>query len=437
MTQADFVDEAQLNARGGDGGAGAVSFRREAHVPKGGPDGGNGGTGGDVILRADHNAASLLAFRDHPHRKAQSGTHGQGNKRHGADGDDLVVPVPVGTTVRDRDARLLADLVNHGDQVVVAEGGRGGRGNAAFASNRRRAPGFAEQGEYGEERWLQLELRLVADVALVGFPNAGKSTLIASISAAKPKIAGYPFTTLTPNLGVVQFHEHEFVVADVPGLIEGAAEGKGLGHQFLRHVERARVLVVLVDLASFELRSPAEQEAVLLAELERYQLSLLERPRLVVGSKADVADPDLAGGFEGLRISAVTREGLDALLGRVATLVGEARETEPEPESYVVHRPAGEGFDVVRDDDGAFRVTGRDAERAVAMADLTNEEAILYVQARLRRMGVERALRRAGARHGDVVRIGGVELEYVPDDLGAMGHDADEDQHVDEERRAR
>lgn len=437
MPQADFVDEAQLNARGGDGGAGAVSFRREAHVPKGGPDGGNGGTGGDVILRADHNAASLLAFRDHPHRKAQSGTHGQGNKRHGADGDDLVVPVPVGTTVRDRDARLLADLVNHGDQIVVAEGGRGGRGNAAFASNRRRAPGFAEQGEYGEERWLQLELRLVADVALVGFPNAGKSTLIASISAAKPKIAGYPFTTLTPNLGVVQFHEHEFVVADVPGLIEGAAEGKGLGHQFLRHVERARVLVVLVDLASFELRSPAEQEAILLAELERYQPSLLERPRLVVGSKADVADPDLAGGFEGLRISAVTREGLDAFLGRVATLVGEARETEPEPESYVVHRPVGEGFDVVRDDDGAFLVTGRDAERAVAMADLTNEEAILYVQARLRRMGVERALRRAGARHGDVVRIGGVELEYVPDDLGAMGQSTDEDQHADEQRRAR
>lgn len=431
MTQADFVDEAQLNARGGDGGAGAVSFRREAHVPKGGPDGGNGGQGGDVILRADHNVASLLAFRDHPHRRAESGTHGQGNKRHGADGDDLVVPVPVGTTARERDGGLLADLVNHGDQVVVAEGGRGGRGNAAFAGNRRRAPGFAEQGEYGEEHWLQLELRLMADVALVGFPNAGKSTLIASISAAKPKIAGYPFTTLVPNLGVVQFHEHEFVVADVPGLIEGAAEGKGLGHQFLRHVERARVLVVLLDLASFELRSPAEQEEILLAELERYQPSLLERPRLVVGSKADVADPDLAGAFEGLRVSAVTRDELDTFLGQVARLVGEAREAEPAPESYVVHRPIGEGFDVVRDDDGAFRVTGRDAERAVAMADLTNEEAIVYVQGRLKRMGVERALRRAGARHGDVVRIGGVELEYVPDDLGEMGD------HPDEERSTR
>lgn len=432
MSRSDFVDEAQVNVRGGDGGAGAISFRREAHVPRGGPDGGNGGTGGDVILRADHNVASLLAFRDHPHRRAGSGTHGQGDKRHGADGDDLVVPVPVGTTVRDRDGGLLADLVNHGDRVVVAEGGRGGRGNTAFAGNRRRAPGFAEQGEYGEERWLRLELRLMADVALVGFPNAGKSTLIAAVSAAKPKIAAYPFTTLVPNLGVVRFHEHEFVVADVPGLIEGAAEGKGLGHRFLRHVERARVLVLLVDLASVEQRTPAEQEVVLLTELERYQPALLDRPRLVVGSKSDVADPELSAGFTGMRISAVVHQGLDSFLGHVAGLVDEAREAEPAPQSYVVHRPAGEGFDVVRDDDGAWRVTGRDAERAVAMADLTNEEAVAYVQGRLRRMGVERALRSAGARSGEVVRIGDVEMEYVPDDLTPETGD-----RHDEERSAR
>ncbi|HUO47783.1 MAG TPA: GTPase ObgE, partial [Acidimicrobiales bacterium] len=239
-----FVDECQLNVRGGDGGAGCVSTRREAHVPKGGPDGGDGGDGGDVWLVADRNVASLLAFRDHPHRRAGSGTHGQGKKRHGRRGDDLEVPVPEGTEVRDGDGHLVADLVRAGDRWRAAAGGRGGRGNARFLSNRRRAPSFAEQGEPGEERWLRLELKLMADVALVGFPNVGKSTLISRISAAKPKIADYPFTTLEPNLGVVSTGETEFVVADVPGLIEGASEGRGLGHRFLRHVERARVLVV-------------------------------------------------------------------------------------------------------------------------------------------------------------------------------------------------
>ena len=251
-----FVDEVQLNARGGDGGAGAVSFRREAHVPRGGPDGGDGGRGGDVWLEADRNTASLLAFRDHPHRKAGSGKHGAGKRLHGADGADLVVAVPEGAVVKDPDGRVLADLLHHGDRALAARGGRGGRGNARFLSNRRRAPSFAEQGEYGEERWLALELKLLADAALVGFPNAGKSTLIAAVSAARPKIAEYPFTTLEPNLGVVRFGGHELVLADIPGLIEGAADGKGLGHRFLRHVERARVLVVLIDLASIEGRAP-------------------------------------------------------------------------------------------------------------------------------------------------------------------------------------
>jgi GTPase len=406
-----FVDLVQVNLRGGDGGAGAVSFRREAHVPKGGPDGGDGGSGGAVYVQADRNVASLLAYRDHPHRRAESGKHGSGNKRHGASGSDLVVHVPEGTQVKTRDGELLADLVRHGDRYLAARGGQGGRGNAKFLSNARRAPGFAEQGEYGEEHWLRFEVKLLADAALVGFPNAGKSTLIAAVSAAKPKIADYPFTTLEPNLGVVRFRDHEYVLADIPGLIEGAAEGRGLGHEFLRHVERARVLVLLLDLASVDERSPEEQARILLDELGRYRPDLLDRPRLVVGSKADVATQPVPD--DALPISAVTRQGLDEFLGRLGTLVGEARDEEPEPEPFVVLRPAEEGFSVVRDDDGAWRVSGRNAERVVAMADLTNVEAMEYVQYRLRTMGVERALARAGAREGDIVRIGPVELDYV------------------------
>jgi GTP-binding protein len=411
-----FVDLVQVNLRGGDGGAGAISFRREAHVPKGGPDGGDGGSGGDVYVQADRNVSSLLAYRDHPHRRGESGKHGSGGKRHGSRGHDLVVSVPEGTQVKTRDGDLLADLVHHGDRYLAARGGRGGRGNARFLSNARRAPAFAEQGEYGEEHWLRFEVKLLADAALVGFPNAGKSTLIAAVSAAKPKIADYPFTTLEPNLGVVHFRDHEFVLADVPGLIEGAADGRGLGHEFLRHVERARVLVLLLDLAPVDERPPEAQARVLLDELGRYQPGLLERPRLFVGAKADVAAaPFDANAYDGeaLAISAVTGQGLEVFLGRLGTLVGEARAAEPAPEPFVVLRPAEEGFDVLRDDDGAWRVTGRNAERVVAMADLTNVEAMEYVQHRLRTMGVERALARAGAREGDVVRIGPVELDYV------------------------
>jgi len=407
-----FVDEVHVNLRGGDGGAGAVSFRREANVPRGGPDGGDGGSGGDVYLEADRNCASLLAFRDHPHRRAESGRHGSGKHRHGGSGVDLVVKVPEGTVVRSRDGEIVADLVGHGHRLLAARGGRGGRGNARFLSNSRRAPGFAEQGEYGEERWLRLEVKLLADAALVGFPNAGKSTLISAVSAAKPKVADYPFTTLEPHLGVVRFRDHELVLADIPGLVEGAADGRGLGHRFLRHVERARVLVLLLDLASVEGRTPEEQEAVLLDELGRYEPTLLERPRLVVGSKSDVATSHFDRP-DALTVSAVTRQGLDTFLGRLGAMVDAARSAEPEPEAYVVLRPADEGFSVVRDDDGAWRVQGRGAERVVAMADLTNEEALAYVQQRLRRMGVERALARAGAQEGDVVRVGPVELEYI------------------------
>ena len=406
----NFVDEAQLNIRGGDGGAGCISFRRESHTPKGGPDGGDGGSGGDIWLQADRNVASLLSFRDHPHRRAPSGTHGSGNQRHGAAGADLTVYVPEGTTVRTHDSGdVFADLINHGDRWLAARGGRGGRGNTRFLSNARRAPTFAEQGEYGEERWVELELRLMADAALVGFPNSGKSTLIASVSAAKPKIANYPFTTLVPNLGVVRFQDHEFVLADIPGLIEGAAEGRGLGHRFLRHVERTRVLVVLLDLAPMDGRTPEDQERILLDELGRYRPELLTRPRITIGTKSDVAVFET----EYPAISAVTHRGLDEFVGQLGTLIDGAREEEPVSDSYVVYRPDEEGFSVTRDSDGAYRLAGRSAERVVAMADLTNTEALEYIHQRFRKMGVEKALARAGAKEGDLVRIGDVELEYV------------------------
>jgi GTP-binding protein len=407
-----FVDEAALCVRGGDGGAGSVSFRREAHVPRGGPDGGNGGRGGDVWLVADHQCASLLAFRDHPHRIAASGAHGSGGARHGPGATDLRVSVPVGTIVSE-DGRVVADLVNTGDSWLAARGGRGGRGNASFLSNKRRAPSFAEQGEAGEERWLKLELKLMADVALVGFPNAGKSTLISRVSAAKPKIADYPFTTLTPNLGVVRSDNYEFVMADIPGLIEGASEGKGLGHQFLRHIERARALVVLLDLAPADGVSPAEQERILLNELGSHRPELLERPRLVIGTKADVATSDVE--WDGERVSAVTGAGIPALVGRLAVLVDEARAAEPDAGAYVVYRPEPEGIRVDRDIDGALVVRGQAAERAVAVNDLTNLQALDYVRDRLKRLGVDKALARAGARQGDTVRIGRMTLEYSDD----------------------
>ncbi len=419
-----FVDECQLNVRGGDGGAGCVSFRREGPVAFGGPNGGDGGKGGDVWLVADHNVASLLAFRDHPHRRAQSGVHGKGKDLHGRRGEDLIVTVPEGTVVRDLYAGdALAELLRHGDRWLAAAGGRGGRGNARFLTNRRRAPSFAEQGEHGEERWLKLELQLMADVALVGFPNVGKSTLISAISAARPKIADYPFTTLEPHLGVVRVDDAtEFVVADIPGLIEGASEGRGLGHRFLRHVERARVLCLLVDLAApaeFDGPSPAEQERILLAELGAYRPELLERPRLVVGTKADITaatDPAELGftpnGEDRFIISAVTRDGLGLLVGAMARLVHEAREPEPVTDGVVLLRPVPEGAAVSREGEHEFRLLGRDVERVVALNDITSPDAAAYISHRLDRLGVNKLLARAGAADGDVVWIGDFSFEY-------------------------
>ena len=415
-TVSNFVDECSLNVKAGDGGAGCVSFRREAHTPKGGPDGGDGGSGGDIWLVADHNTASLLAFRDHPHRKAQSGTHGKGAKRHGAKGDDLVVHVPVGTQVYDWEGVPLADLVGHGDRFLAAAGGQGGKGNAKFLSNKRRAPGFAEQGEVGEERWIRLELKLMADVALVGFPNVGKSTLISRISAARPKIADYPFTTLEPNLGVVRTDDgFEMVVADIPGLIEGAAEGKGLGHRFLRHIERASTLVLLLDLSPFSEASWQEQEDTLLGELGDYQPDLVVRPRVRVGSRADLADPATLESFDGLVVSAVTGEGIRQLIGALRRTVELARTQQAPIEGFVTLRPTVEGITIGRRDDGSFVVEGREALRAVNFNDLTNAEAMDVARERLAKLGVDRALGRAGARNGDVVHIGGLSFDYESD----------------------
>ncbi len=432
---AAFVDEAQIHVKGGDGGAGVVSFRREPYVTKGGPDGGDGGRGGDVWLVADPNQATLLGFRDHPYRRGGDGKHGAGKNRHGARGADLQVPVPVGTTVRHLDGTVLADLAGSGDRWLAARGGRGGRGNARFLTNARRAPAFAEQAEPGEEAWYDLELKLVADVALVGFPNAGKSTLISRISAAKPKIADYPFTTLQPHLGVVRVgrpgDEIELVVADIPGLVEGAADGRGLGDRFLRHAERARVLVLLLDLASTEGHSPAWQRQVLDQELQRYRPELARRPRLVVGTKADAAaDAATVDGLD-LVLSSHTGQGVAELLGRLAGLVSDARAAAEEAAAVgvgaieeagggvVIHRPLPEGVEVLRNDDGSWQVQGRAARRAVALSDLTDDDAVAYVQGRLQRLGVERALVRAGVRDGDTVHLGQLTFTYHRDEAAA------------------
>lgn len=338
---------------------------------------------------------------------------------HGRTGESLEVTVPLGTVISDLySGELLAELVNQGDRWLAVAGGRGGRGNAKFLSNKRRAPSFAEQGEHGEERWLKLELRLMADVALVGFPNVGKSTLISVISKAKPKIANYPFTTLEPNLGVVSLDEDtEFVVADIPGLIEGASEGKGLGHQFLRHIERALVLCIMVDLAPMDGVSPQEQERVLLQELGQYQPDLLDRPRLVVGTKGDAVQQDELEllGWEGEVISAVTGQGVGALVGRMASNVHDARQMIEHAEGVVTIRPEARGAAVERVDEGEFRLVGKEVERVVALNDVTTLEALSYIDHRLERLGVPKMLAKIGAQEGDIIWIGDFSFEYQPD----------------------
>jgi GTP-binding protein len=383
--------------------------------PRGKPTGGNGGAGGSIILRADPSIATLLRYERNPHHAAGNGTHGEGDTRHGKHGDDLILGVPLGTVVRDDSGLLIADLVAEGQEVVAVRGGRGGLGNAAFVNPANRAPSVAEQGEYGREEWFTLEMKLLADAALIGFPNAGKSTFISKVSAARPKIADYPFTTLEPNLGVVAFDGREFVLADIPGLIEGAAQGKGLGHEFLRHVERARVLVILLDPAETQTAPPSEQLAILRREIVDYSPELATRPSLVLMSKSDLRDTTAEAARIGARrVSAMSGEGIRDALHEIADLVERAEREAPERRGFILHRPLGPAFNLSREDE-AWRVEGRSVERAVAFADLTMLEAADLAARRLSRLGVDQALQDAGAVAGDEVRIGELAFEFDPD----------------------
>jgi GTP-binding protein len=424
-----FIDEVRIHVKAGDGGAGCASFRREAHVPKGGPDGGDGGRGGDVVLEVDPALSTLLDFHYKRHFKAERGTHGKGASRDGATGADLVLGVPPGTIVRDADSgEMIGDLTAAGQRLVVVRAGGGGRGNRHFVTSTRRAPTFAELGEPGEERWIELELKLLADAALVGLPSVGKSSLIARISAARPKIADYPFTTLVPNLGVATSGEHSFVVADVPGLIEGASEGAGLGHAFLRHIERSALILHVVDLSgSFEGRDPVADILLIDQELAAHAASLAVRPQIVIGNKIDAEDAAENSARVALwcaehdrqyfAVSAVTGEGTGPMLRAVAAVVHELRLASPTESprydaEYVYAPDADREIIVSRALDGGWDVAGRGVERVVIKTDMSNEEAVAYLQRRLVKMGVEERLRAAGARDGDTVHIGPVSFEF-------------------------
>ncbi|WP_052866877.1 GTPase ObgE [Streptomyces niger] len=415
-----FVDRVELHVAAGNGGHGCASVFREKFKPLGGPDGGNGGRGGDVILVVDQDVTTLLDYHHHPHRKATNGQPGAGDHRAGKNGQDLVLPVPDGTVVLDRKGNVLADLVGQGTTFVAGQGGRGGLGNAALASARRKAPGFALLGEPGEERDIVLELKTVADVALVGYPSAGKSSLISVLSAARPKIADYPFTTLVPNLGVVTAGSTVYTIADVPGLIPGASQGKGLGLEFLRHVERCEVLVHVLDTATLESdRDPLSDLDIIEEELRQYG-GLENRPRVVVLNKIDIPDgqdladmirPDLESrGYRIFEVSAVARTGLKELSYALADIVAKARAAKPVQEATrVVIRPQAvndAGFTVTPEGEGLFRVRGEKPERWVRQTDFNNDEAVGYLADRLNRLGVEDQLLKAGARAGDGVAIG-------------------------------
>ncbi|MEU8628593.1 GTPase ObgE [Streptomyces sp. NPDC048669] len=424
-----FVDRVELHAAAGNGGHGCASVHREKFKPLGGPDGGNGGRGGDVTLIVDQAVTTLLDYHHHPHRKATNGQPGAGDNRTGKEGQDLLLPVPDGTVVLDKDGNVLADLVGQGTMFVAGQGGRGGLGNGALASARRKAPGFALLGEPGESRDIVLELKTVADVALVGYPSAGKSSLISVLSAAKPKIADYPFTTLVPNLGVVTAGSTVYTIADVPGLIPGASQGKGLGLEFLRHVERCSVLVHVLDTATLESdRDPVSDLDMIEEELKLYG-GLDDRPRIVVLNKIDIPDgldlaemirPDLeARGYRVFEVSAVARTGLKELSFALAGVIAEARAAKPvEEATRVVIRPKAvddAGFTVVLEEDGIYRVRGEKPERWVRQTDFSNDEAVGYLADRLNRLGVEDALRKAGARAGDGVAIGAEDNAVVFD----------------------
>lgn len=446
-----FTDMSRINVKGGDGGAGCMSFRREAYVPKGGPDGGDGGRGGDVVIQADAQLSSLIDYRFKHHFRAERGTHGQGSRKDGKSGADLVLRVPMGTVVRELDPETqeplyeIADLTHDGERVVVAPGGAGGLGNTHFVTSVRRAPAFAQLGEPAQEHWIELEMKLMADAALVGMPSVGKSSLIARMSAARPKIADYPFTTLVPNLGMVRAGEYSYVVADVPGLIEGASEGKGLGHQFLRHIERTALIMHVVDISGgFEGRDPVEDYHIINDELRRYAAELADRPQVVVANKCDISGMEdrvqalkqaaIEDGHRFFAVSAATGAGLNTLMLACGEMVAELRRELAEAPADDVpldrwerKRQAREKtFQVVCEEPGVYRVMGTQVERLVVQTDWENEEALIYLQHRFARMGVDDALEKAGCRAGDEVRISGRAFmyegaeEFVDEDLDSV-----------------
>lgn len=433
-----FTDLSHINVKGGDGGAGCMSFRREAFVPKGGPDGGDGGHGGSVIVEADAQLSSLIDYRYKHHFRAGRGTHGQGARRYGRDGEDLVLKVPLGTVVRELDPQTqtpmyqIADLTQPGERVIVAPGGAGGRGNIHFVTSVRRAPAFAEKGEPALEHWIELEMKLMADAALVGMPSVGKSSIIARISAARPKVADYPFTTLVPNLGVARATSGQsFVAADVPGLIEGASEGKGLGHQFLRHIERTALIMHVVDVTGgYEGRDVIEDYVTINAELAAYASELAVRPQVVVANKCDLPGCEEAverlraaaeaDGHEFFAVSAATGLGLDALVNRVAAMVAdlrrEAAAAEPErnlTETWERDRQRRDKRMVIRREERhVWRVSGAAIERMVVQTDWENDEAVAFLQHRFDRCGLDLQLAKAGAVNGDEIRILGFAFTY-------------------------
>ena len=437
-----FTDLSHINVKGGDGGAGCMSFRREAFVPKGGPDGGDGGHGGSVIVEADAQLSSLIDYRYKHHFRAGRGTHGQGARRYGRDGEDLVLKVPLGTVVRELDPQTqtpmyqIADLTQPGERVIVAPGGAGGRGNIHFVTSVRRAPAFAEKGEPALEHWIELEMKLMADAALVGMPSVGKSSIIARISAARPKVADYPFTTLVPNLGVASATSGQsFVAADVPGLIEGASEGKGLGHQFLRHIERTALIMHVVDVTGgYEGRDVIEDYATINAELAAYASELAVRPQVVVANKCDLPGCEEAverlraaaeaDGHEFFAVSAATGLGLDAFVNRVAAMVADLRRevaaAEPErdlTETWERDRQRRDKRMVIRREERhVWRVSGAAIERMVVQTDWENDEAVAFLQHRFDRCGLDLQLAKAGAVNGDEIRILGFAFTYEGED---------------------
>jgi len=416
-----FFDQVKIHVEAGAGGNGCVSFRREKYVPLGGPNGGNGGRGGNVYLAVDRHLNTLISFKGHRHFKAQRGGHGKGKNMQGPKGEDVCLLVPPGTVVRDAETReTLADLTTSGHKALVARGGRGGLGNAAFASPTNQAPRIAERGEPGEARWLTLELKLIADVGIVGCPNAGKSTLLSAVSAARPKIADYPFTTLVPNLGMVGVDDRDFVMVDIPGLIEGAHQGAGLGHEFLRHIERTRVLIHLLDGAS---KDPLKDLDDISEELRLFNPQLASKPQLVVLNKMDlpqaqelwplVREEVERRGMAVCSISAATGSGVQEMLYRALQLLDSLPEEQLAPEEIAVFRPPeeDEGFTIAVEE-GGFRIRGKQVERLVARTDWRYEESIRRLHRALERMGVAKALEEAGVENGDTVYVADAELEW-------------------------